>query len=62
MKKIKNLYFGEMPVHPASFVRKNVYKKYGYYNQNMKIASDFDFFFRIKIGNINICYLRKKYR
>ena len=59
-KKIKNLHFGEMPPHPASFVRKNVYKKYGCYNQNMKIASDFDFFFRIiKINNIKYSILRK---
>ena len=59
-KKIKNLYFGEMPPHPASFVRKNIYEKYGCYNQNMKIASDFDFFFRIiKLYNIKYLILRK---
>ena len=44
MKKLKIYIHGEMPPHPASFIRKNVYKKHGYYNEKFKIASDFDFF------------------
>ena len=43
---------GDMPPHPASFVRKKIYKKIGLYNMDMKIASDFDFFLRcLKINN-----------
>jgi glycosyltransferase involved in cell wall biosynthesis len=42
--KKKDLKFGIMPAHPALFVRNRLYKKYGTYNEDFKIASDFDFF------------------
>jgi glycosyltransferase involved in cell wall biosynthesis len=42
-KKIK---LGLMPSHTASFVRKKTYQEIGLYNENMKIAADFDFFLR----------------
>ena len=44
--RVKNLLNGDMPPHPASFIKK-IYDKYGLYNTNFKIASDFDFFLRI---------------
>tara|TARA_B100000902_G_scaffold397443_1_gene461253 strand:+ start:931 stop:2409 length:1479 start_codon:yes stop_codon:yes gene_type:complete len=44
--KIFNLIYGEMPPHPASFIKKDVYKKLGLYDTRFKIASDFDYFFR----------------
>ena len=37
---------GLMPPHPASFINKNVYEKYGMYYENFKIASDFEIFLR----------------
>ena len=37
--------FGLMPPHPASLIKK-VYKKYGAYTENFKIAGDFEFFLR----------------
>ena len=40
------LRFGIMPPHPSTFINKEVYQQNGYYNSNLKIASDFDFFFR----------------
>ena len=46
-KRIKNLLSGDMPPHPASFVKKTVYKKYGLYNTKFQIASDYEFFLRI---------------
>jgi len=46
------LRFGIMPPHPSTFISKKIYKENGYYNPNLKIASDFEFFFRI-------IYLRK---
>ena len=55
-KKINNLINGDMPPHPASFVRREVYKNCGSYDVNLEIASDFDFFLRtifIKKKNIN---------
>lgn len=46
-EKIKQLTNGHMPPHPGSFVRKELYKKYGCYDEKFKIAGDFDFFYRI---------------
>ena len=45
INKILNLKYGDMPPHPASFVRKKIYEYHGLYSQNYQIASDFDFFF-----------------
>ena len=39
--------YGVMPPHPASFISKDVYNQYGLYNENYKIASDFDIFLRL---------------
>lgn len=33
--------------HPASFIKRELFHKYGYYNENMKICSDWAFFFRL---------------
>ena len=38
--------YGMMPPHPGSFIKKEVYNKYGLYNTNYLIASDFDIFVR----------------
>jgi glycosyltransferase involved in cell wall biosynthesis len=44
----KNLLkFGVMPPHPGSFIKKEIYLKYGLYEEDYKIASDFEFFLRI---------------
>ena len=40
------LKYGYMPPHPASFIRKKLYEKNGYYNEKFLIASDFDLFLR----------------
>ena len=42
---------GLMPPHPASIISKKVYKKYGAYTENFKIAGDFEFFLRIFYKN-----------
>lgn len=36
-----------MIMHPACFVSKSVYDKYGYFDTNLKVAADYDFFLRI---------------
>ena len=46
IEKIKNLKIGDMPPHPASFIKKKTYENCGLYNDEYKIASDFDFFYR----------------
>lgn len=43
----------EMPVaHPAAFVRKNVYDKYGKYDMHYKISADYDFIFRLYVNGV----------
>ena len=44
--KVSSLKYGMMPAHPATFVRKNIFYKYGFYNENFKIAADFNFFYK----------------
>ena len=38
--------FGLMPPHPGSFIGSEIYKKNGLYNEDFKIASDFEFFLK----------------
>ncbi|MDA9650340.1 glycosyltransferase [Candidatus Pelagibacter sp.] len=49
--RVKNLPFGDMPPHPSSFIKKKIYNKYGMYNTEFNIASDYDFFLRILFIN-----------
>ena len=38
--------------HPASFINKNLFLKYGLYDESLKIAADWDFFLKIfVVGN-----------
>ena len=41
-----HLKFGLMPPHPSSFIKKEIYNKYGLYYPNFEIASDFEIFLR----------------
>lgn len=43
---------GLMPPHPGTFIHRKIYQKVGMYNNNYKIAADFDFFVR--------CFLKNK--
>ncbi len=38
---------GWMPPHPAFFVKKNVYDKFGLFDTSFKIAADYDFILRV---------------
>jgi glycosyltransferase involved in cell wall biosynthesis len=38
-----DLYFGSLP-HPATFIRKEIFKTTGMYDENLKIVSDWKFF------------------
>lgn len=40
--------------HPASFVRKKVYEKYGYYDLSYKICADYDLIFRLYVENVRV--------
>lgn len=37
---------GIMPPHPSVFIKRRCYEKFGYFNTNYKIASDYDLLFR----------------
>ncbi len=47
-KKIKS---GWMPPHPALFIKKEIYEKYGLYNTLYKISSDYDMILRLLFKN-----------
>ena len=61
-----NFKYGMMPPHPGSFIKKEVYDKYGLYNTKYLIAADFDIFVRfikkekIPIKVLNILITRMK--
>ena len=49
-----SMLYGNMPPHTASFYKKEIFYKYGYYNINYKIAGDFEHILRlIKIKEID---------
>lgn len=37
--------------HPVSFIRKDLFDKYGFYNEDYKIVGDYDFFFKVIVKN-----------
>jgi hypothetical protein len=48
---------GLMPAHPTFYCRKEIYEKYGYFDQSYKIAADFECLLRfIFIHRIRIVY------
>jgi len=58
--KESNLNNGWTIPHPALFLRKSVYDKYGLFNIDLKTAADYEFILRmIKINNIQVKYIPK---
>lgn len=65
--KIKTIYKNdllkikkEMPVnHPATFVRKKVYKELGGFNLNYKVSADYDFICRAYINNKKFYFINE---
>lgn len=45
--KKEKLFYGNMPPHTGSFYQKEIFKKYGYYNNSYKIAGDFEHLLRL---------------
>ena len=55
-----NIRTGWMPAHPALYVRRSVYERYGDYDISMKSSSDYDFMIRIlKDGTLKLAYIPK---
>lgn len=54
------LQLGWMPAHPSLFLKKEVYKKHGYFDLTFKIAADYDFILRIfQDQNLKFSYLNQ---
>ncbi len=54
----KSMRMGFMPAHPSFYCRREVFKKYGMYDIDFKVAADFEHMLRlIYIHNINIRYI-----
>ena len=54
-KNISDIWI-EMPVsHPATFIKKSIYDRYGKYNTHYKIAADYDLIFRLYISQVKFC-------
>ena len=68
LRKIKNEKYFELKgnyysfgvgLHPAVFLRKEIYDKYGNFNEKYRIAADTDFLLRLKRNNINYKFIEK---
>ena len=56
----KSLYLGWMPGHPTLFLKREIYKKYGLYNPDYRIAADYEFMIRfLKDKSNRLAYLPK---
>jgi glycosyltransferase involved in cell wall biosynthesis len=52
--------YGWMPAHPTFFVKREVYKKYGLFRTDLKIASDFDILARfLYINKVPYYYMKE---
>lgn len=52
--------FGMMPAHPASFISRQCYEKYGGYRETYKIAADFELLLRfLNVHRVAYCCLSK---
>ena len=60
------LRFGWMPPHPATFIEKNVYDKYGNYSKSYDTGSDYDMFvrlllkYKLKFAYIDQCLVKMR--
>lgn len=55
--KPQRMKMGYMPAHPTFYVRRSCYERYGYYDLDLKVASDFEFALRL----IYIHHIRTRY-
>ena len=55
-----NYKLGWYPPHPTLYLKKEVYQKHGFYNQEYRIAADYDFMLRVmKDSLIQLVYIPK---
>jgi len=53
----KRMLMGYMPAHPTFYVRRSCYEQYGYYDESLPVASDFEFVLRL----VYIHHIRTQY-
>lgn len=54
------VHHGWLPLHPTCYIRKECFTKYGFYNENYKIAADSDLLVRLLYEkNLKVVYLNK---
>jgi hypothetical protein len=46
--------FGLIPPHSTLYLKREIYEKYGNYNQSYKICGDFDYFCRLALSKVNL--------
>ena len=57
----RNLAWGKMPAHPATFIRRRVYQKIGYFETDFSIAADYEFMCRVvHYTNLKSVHLSKE--
>ncbi len=57
LTKLQN---GWMPPHPATYIKKNIYEKYGFFNLEFSIAADYEILLRLLYEeNVSATYLDK---
>jgi glycosyltransferase involved in cell wall biosynthesis len=49
--KPKNLEWGLMPPHPSFYCKRELFEKYGYYRNDLKIAADYELLIRFYLVN-----------
>lgn len=54
-----NYYSFGIGLHPTVFLKKEIYNKYGNFNEKYKIAADTDFLLRLKKNNIKYKFIEK---
>ena len=60
-------YFGHMPPHPGVFIKKEIYEKYGLFNEHFENAGDFEFLVRLILKQkinfkiIKKCFIQMSY-
>lgn len=58
ISKKGNYKLGWYPPHPTLYLKKEVYDKYGLYNQDYRIAADYDFMIRIMKDKVKLSYIK----
>ena len=59
--KRNNVFFFENLLHPSWYVPKTIYNKLGLYSLNYKIASDYDYFLKLKKNKIKLLKSKAPY-